>query len=71
MKERKTISKFFDEIATDTGMVCYGIEDTMKLIDSKSIAKVILFEDLPHYRVKLLNPKTSEFLYKYITPQKL
>lgn len=71
VKERKTISKFFDEIALDTGMVCYGVEDTMKLVDSGAICKVVLFEDLSHIRLTLQHPAKEDPVYRYLTPEKL
>jgi peptide chain release factor subunit 1 len=71
VKERKSICRFFDEIATDTGMVCYGVDDTMKLVEAKSIARVLLFEDLPHLRLKMRHPLTDSTVYRYATPQKM
>lgn len=31
--EKKLISKFFQEIALDTGMIVFGVEDTMKALE--------------------------------------
>ena len=44
VKEKQVINKFFDEIAVDSGMVVYGVTDTMKLLESGAIGKVLCFE---------------------------
>jgi peptide chain release factor subunit 1 len=33
VQEKKLISKFFEEIAMDTGMIVFGVEDTMKALE--------------------------------------
>ncbi|XP_051912697.1 LOW QUALITY PROTEIN: eukaryotic peptide chain release factor subunit 1-like [Hippocampus zosterae] len=76
VKERKSISKFFDEIATDSGMVCYGVADTMKLIDAKSIARVLLFEgsadQICHTcACSCVTPTPMRLSYQYVTPEKI
>jgi peptide subunit release factor 1 (eRF1) len=37
-------------------MVVYGVQDTMKLIESGAVGKIICFEDLDYMRIKLRNP---------------
>lgn len=44
VKEKEVISNFFEEINMDTGMVVYGIKDTMKLLKAGSIKKIICNE---------------------------
>lgn len=44
VKEKQLIGKFFDEIAIDSGMVVYGVSDTMKLLEGGAIGKIICFE---------------------------
>ncbi|KAJ2127337.1 translation termination factor eRF1, partial [Coemansia sp. RSA 788] len=34
IQEKKLISKYFDEIAQDTGKVVYGVDDTLKALDA-------------------------------------
>jgi peptide chain release factor subunit 1 len=43
MKENKLISEFFDHIAIGDGMVIYGVQDTMKLIESGAVGKIICY----------------------------
>jgi len=46
IKEKQLINKFFDEIAVDSGMVVYGVTDTMKLLEAGAIGKIICFEGI-------------------------
>ena len=55
MKEKALISEFFDHIALGDGMVVYGIQDTMKLVESGAVGRLICYEDLDYLRVKLRN----------------
>lgn len=46
MKEKALISDFFDHIALGDGMVIYGVQDTMKLVESGAVGKIVCFENL-------------------------
>lgn len=54
IQEKKLLGKFFDELALDTNMYCYGVSDTMKAIDMGAVHTLIAFEDLDinRYTVK-------------------
>jgi peptide chain release factor subunit 1 len=54
--EKKLVSKFFDQIAQDTGMVVFGVEDTMKAMEIGALETMMLFEDLEVNRYLLKNP---------------
>ena len=54
--EKKLVSKFFEEIALDTGMIVFGVEDTMKALDLGAVETVLLFEELDYTRYVLKNP---------------
>lgn len=54
--EKKLVSKFFEEIALDTGMIVFGVEDTMKALEMGAIETVLLFEDLEVNRYVIKNP---------------
>ena len=78
--EKKLVSKFFEEIALDTGMVVFGVEDTMKAMEVGALETMMLFEELEVNRyelqdtvkgtkkVILLNP-TQEKNTKYFKDQ--
>lgn len=71
VKEKKVISKFFDEIAMDSGLVCFGVEDTMKIVETGAVKKILIYDELPNLRLKLVNSRTGEEMVKYPTPQRL
>jgi peptide chain release factor subunit 1 len=44
VKEKELISSFFEEINMDSGMVVYGVKDTMKILEAGSMRKLICNE---------------------------
>jgi peptide chain release factor subunit 1 len=48
--EKKLISNFFEEIAQDTGMIVFGVQDTIKALEMGALEKLLLFEDLEYTR---------------------
>lgn len=54
--EKRLVSKFFEEIAMDTGLVVFGVEDTMKALEIGALETMMLFEDLEVTRYHLKNP---------------
>jgi len=67
MQERALISKFFDEIAQDTGKYCFGVRDTLFAIDSSAVQTLIVYESLELNRFVLNTPTGEKVLY--LTPQ--
>lgn len=60
VEEKKLITQFFQEISMDTGMVVFGVNDTMKALEMSAIEKVLLFEDVEYMRYVIKNPVTGE-----------
>ena len=58
--EKKIIGKFFDEIAMDTGMIVFGVEDTMKALDLRNLDMIMLFENIEVTRYEIRNPAKDE-----------
>lgn len=58
--EKKLISKFFGELAQDTGMIAFGIDDTLKAMDAGALDTLMLFEELEVNRYELKDPLTGE-----------
>jgi len=50
VQEKKLISKFFEEIAQNTGRYCFGIRDVLYGLEAGSVQTLIVFEDLDLYR---------------------
>jgi peptide chain release factor subunit 1 len=59
IQEKKLLAKFFDELALDTNMYCYGVQDTMKAIEMGAVHTVIAFEDLDVNRYTVSPPDGS------------
>jgi peptide chain release factor subunit 1 len=50
VQEKKLISKFFEEIAQNTGRYCFGMRDVLYGLEAGSVQTLIVFEDLDIYR---------------------
>lgn len=46
IQEKKLIAKYFDEVSQDTGLVCFGVNDTMKALELGAVETLILWENL-------------------------
>ncbi len=69
MKEKALISDFFNHIALGDGMVVYGVQDTMKLIEAGAVGRIVCFEDLDYVRLKLKNSETGVISTVYCKPE--
>lgn len=66
--EKKLVSKFFEEIALDTGMIVFGVEDTMKALELGAIDQVLLFEELEITRYVIKNPVKGDTKILFLNP---
>lgn len=69
VQEKKLITKFFDEIAQDTGKFCFGIKDTMQALDLGAVQTLIVWESLETNRFELKNNQTGEVFVKMLTKE--
>jgi len=46
IQEKKLISRFFEEIALDTGKVCYGVKESLYALENGAVHTLIVFENL-------------------------
>lgn len=60
MQEKKIIGKFFENIALDTGMIVFGVEDTMKALELGALETMMLFENIEIMRYEIKNPVKNE-----------
>jgi peptide chain release factor subunit 1 len=56
IQEKKLICKYFDEIAKDTGLYCFGIDDTLKALEAGAVEVLIVWENLDIMRYVLKCP---------------
>lgn len=59
IQEKKLISKYFEEIAQDTGKYCYGVKDTLYALDMGAVETLIVWENLEINRFILRNNTTN------------
>ncbi len=69
VQEKKIITKYFEEVALDTGKVCYGISDTLKALDMGAVELLLVYEGLEVSRVVIKNPHNDEVATHFLTPQ--
>jgi peptide chain release factor subunit 1 len=62
------IGKFFEEISLDTGMICFGVNDTMKAMEMSALDKILLFEEIEINRYEVKYPDGSNRVI-YLTPR--
>jgi len=60
IQEKKLISKYFEEIAQDTGKYCYGVQDTLYALDMGAVETLIVWENLEINKYWLKNNSTGE-----------
>jgi peptide chain release factor subunit 1 len=60
VQEKKIVSKFFENISMDTGMVVFGVEDTMKAFEEGNAERLLMFENLETMRYIVKNPVKGE-----------
>jgi peptide chain release factor subunit 1 len=60
IQEKKLISKYFEEIAQDTGKFCYGVKDTLYALDMGAVETLIVWENLEIMRFVVRNNTTGE-----------
>jgi peptide chain release factor subunit 1 len=67
IQEKKLISRYFDEIAKDTGLFCFGIDDTLKALESGAVEVLIVWENLDIIRY-LLKGQAGEQKILFLKP---
>lgn len=71
VQEKKVIKKYFDEIAQDTGKICFGIDDTMKCLESSAVETLMVWENLEYWRLEVRNPTTGTDEVLVLSPAQL
>ena len=63
------IRKFTDHITLDTNKICFGVNETMKLLEEEAVETLIIHEELDYQTVELVptDPKNGkEKIIKYL-----
>lgn len=67
--EKKLINQYFDEIAKDTNLYCFGHVDTLKCLEMGAVEKLIVWEELETLRLVGKNPNTGDEFVHFVTPK--
>lgn len=60
VEEKNLISKYFEEIALDTGMIVFGVDDTLHSLEIGALDLLMCYENLEINRYEIRNPLTDE-----------
>jgi peptide chain release factor subunit 1 len=60
IQEKKLITKYFEEIAKDTGKYCFGIVDTLQGLEAGAVETLIIWENLDINRYIVKNSTNGE-----------
>jgi len=63
IQEKKLISKFFEEIAQDTGKVCYGVKETLYALENGAVQTLIVYESLDIIRCVMKRGDQEKIVY--------
>lgn len=67
VEEKALIGHFFEQINLDTGMIVFGVADTMKALEMSAVEKVLLHDELEMTRFEVKNPSTGKVMTWYLT----
>ncbi|KAL7673648.1 hypothetical protein ACOME3_008501 [Neoechinorhynchus agilis] len=69
IQEKKLINRYFDEISRDSGLYCFGIEDTLYALQSGAVEILIVWENLDINRYVIKNPATGDSKEIFLKPE--
>jgi peptide chain release factor subunit 1 len=68
VEERNMIQSFFEQISLDTGMIVFGVHDTMKAMEMSALEKILVYEEINITRFEIKNPVKMTTKVWYLTP---
>jgi peptide chain release factor subunit 1 len=71
VQEKKVLSKFFEEISVDSGLVVFGVADSIKVLETGAIETLLLYENLDMWRVVLKNKEDESLHVVFLTSDQL
>jgi peptide chain release factor subunit 1 len=67
VEERKLVQKFFEDISLDTGMIVFGVVDTMKALEMSALEKLLLYDEIELTRYEIKHPGKEDIKVLYLT----
>ncbi len=71
IQEQQIIGKMYEEINMDTGKIVYGVEDTMRVFLDGAVERLICFDNMPEYRVTVVDKRDSSKSIKYLKQEQI
>merc|ERR1719201_1491734 len=71
IQEKKLVSKFLEEVSTDSGKYCFGIKETMQGLEAGAVETLIIWEGFQMTRVVIRNPHTDSSETKMLTAEEM
>ena len=71
VQEQQLIGKIYEEINMDTGKIVYGVDDTMRVFLDGAVEKLICYDNLPDFRVSVVNKQDGTKSIKYLKQQQI
>ncbi|KAJ2156479.1 translation termination factor eRF1 [Coemansia sp. RSA 552] len=68
IQEKKLITKYFDEISRDTGLIAFGVKDTLNALDMGAVETLIVWESLDINRYVFRDAEGSQVI-RYLNPE--
>eukprot|EP00397_Hematodinium_sp_SG-2012_P017561 GEMP01017963.1.p1 GENE.GEMP01017963.1~~GEMP01017963.1.p1 ORF type:complete len:435 (+),score=66.99 GEMP01017963.1:41-1345(+) len=68
VQEKKLVTKYMDEIAQDTGKICFGVQDTVQGLEMGAVEHLIVWENLDINRYHLRDPTTEIDTILFLSP---
>ncbi|XP_010530668.1 PREDICTED: eukaryotic peptide chain release factor subunit 1-1 [Tarenaya hassleriana] len=69
IQEKRLIGKYFEEISQDTGKYVFGVDDTLKALESGAVETLIVWENLDINRYVMKDNATGETLIKFLNKE--
>jgi peptide chain release factor subunit 1 len=69
IQEKKLITKFLNEVAQDSGKLCFGVRDTMQALEMSAVETLVVWENLDLHRVHIRNPHTGADKFEFVTSE--
>ncbi|CAD8084964.1 unnamed protein product [Paramecium primaurelia] len=66
IREKNLVGQFFENIDKDTGLVVYGVQDTMRGVESQTIKTLICVDTLQYLRLECQSKQTEQKQIKYV-----
>ncbi|KRX05899.1 Peptide Chain Release Factor eRF1/aRF1, N-terminal [Pseudocohnilembus persalinus] len=66
VQEKNLLSKFYEQISMDTGMIIYGATETIKTLEAGGVESLIINENLDLERVTIKNKETGNETFQIV-----